>query len=208
MIQRAYWWSLRWFLATWLLLAVLGFALLGFNLFCHAEIIGELTRLKQQLQATRDKVTLNSSYQPYIVFFRSHHSRWQQQGLNRPADPQQWAAAWPGLQQQWQLPHMQYDIQPAINCEAAACDAYWPGKPVTGLALTVTPLKVRWSVSHETEVLDWLQHLQHMYGGTLVVRGCSWALAESTDLIAAQCELQLFDFARMWPVAAEAICCD
>jgi hypothetical protein len=208
MIKREYWWQLRWFLAAWLLLVTLGLALLGFNLFRHAASIEELNRLKLQLQATRAQMQRNSSYQAHVDFYLTHHSRWQQQGWHRSADPQQWAAAWLGLQQQWQLPHMQYEIQPAIHCEAAACNAYWPGTPVSGLALTVTTVQMRWSVSHEAEVIDWLQRLQHMYDGTLLVRGCHWTLAEATDLIAAQCELQLFDFSRMWPVAAEATCCE
>ncbi|HSI27960.1 MAG TPA: hypothetical protein VK953_01665 [Methylophilus sp.] len=199
-----YWSALRWFLAGWLLVSVSGFALMGFNLFRHAEVTDELTKLEEKLHAVRQQVTQNASYQPDIAFYLSHHARWQQQGITQAADASHLGTSWLALQQQWHLPHMQYEIQPSINCGDAACSSFWPGNPEAGLSMTVTSVKMRWSVNHEVEVLDWLQQLQHAYAGMFVLRGCTWALEKSTDLIAAQCELHLFNFPQMFPVSLNA----
>ncbi|MGQ3221155.1 MAG: hypothetical protein ACT6RZ_09105 [Methylophilus sp.] len=203
-----YWSALRFFLLAWLLVCLLGFAVTGFNLVGQVNTSNQLAQLEQQLHATRQQVMQHARYQAYVTFYLAHRTRWKQQKMNQPADRQQWVATWLALQQRWHLPHMQYDIQPAITCEGAACDPYWPGKSMAGLAMTVTPVRMRWSVHHEAEVLEWLQRLQHVYTGMFVLRGCSWTLEESTDLIAAQCELQLFNFPQMWPVSSDAICCD
>lgn len=199
-----YWSALRWFLAGWLLVSVSGFALMGFNLFRHAEVTNELAKLKEKLHAVRQQVAQNASYQPDIAFYLSHHARWQQQGLGQPADASKLSTSWLALQQQWHLPHMQYEVQPSVNCTGAVCNSFWPGKSVPELSMTVTPVKMHWSVNHEAEVLDWLQQLQHAYAGMFLVRGCTWAIEESTDLIAAQCELQLFNFPQMFPVSLNA----
>ncbi|MGP1716613.1 MAG: hypothetical protein ACTS9Y_05480 [Methylophilus sp.] len=201
MITSRYWHALRWFLAAWLLVSLLGFALLGFHSLRQIEIMRELKQLKQQLHTTRQQAAHNASYQPDVTFYLLHRARWQQLGINRPADPQQWTASWLALQQQWHLSHMQYDIQPTITCEGAACEPFWPGKPLAGLSMTVTTVQMRWTVNHEADVLDWLQPLQQAYTGMFLLRGCTWALEESTELIVAQCELQLFNFPQMFPAS-------
>ena len=203
MMVSEYWKALSWFVASWIGVSLLGLTLLGIDLFRQAEIAFELTQLEGKLHAIRQKVMQNASYQPDVDFYHSHRARWRQQGLGKPADPQQWTISWLALQQQWHLPHMQYDIQPSITCESTACDRFWPGEPIPGLSITVTPVTLRWLVNHETDILDWLKQLQRMYAGMLLVHGCSWEIAESTDLIAAQCELHLFNFPQMLPVSLD-----
>lgn len=204
MMTAEYWSALRWFLVSWLLVSLLGFTSIGIRLLRHAEITHELTKLEEKLYSVRQQVTQSASYQPDVAFYLSHRAHWQQQGVNQPADPHQWATSWLALQQQWHLPHMQYDIQPSIICEGAACDPFWPDKPMAGLSMTVTPVNMRWTVSHEAEILDWLQQLQHAYAGMFMLRGCTWAIEEPTDLIAAQCELHLFNFPQMFPASLNA----
>ena len=204
MITREYWQALRWFLAGWLLVNLLGFTAVGIHFFRHTEITSELIQLKQQLRAIRQKVTQNGTYQPDVAFYLSHRERWQQQGVNLPADPNHWITSWFALQQQWHLPHMQYDIQPAIVCEGEACGQFWPGKPVPGLSMTVTPVKIRWTVSHETDVLYWLQRLHQQYAGTWLVHGCKWEAKALAGAIDAQCELHLFNFPNMFPGSLSA----
>lgn len=199
-----YWRALRWFLAGWLMVSLLGFVSIGSYLFKHSEASSELISLQQKLSSIRQQVTQNASYQPDVAFYLSHRARWQQQGISQAADTNRWVTAWLELQQQWHLPHMQYDIQPSVTCEGAACGRFWPGHAIPGLSMTVTPVKMRWSVIHEADVLDWLQQLQHMYAGMLLVHGCTWVLKESAGAIDAQCELHLFNFPNMHPASLSA----
>jgi hypothetical protein len=202
-----YWRALRWFLAGWLIVNLLGFVSIGSYLFKHSEASNELIALQQKLSSIRQQVTQKTSYQPDVAFYLSRRARWQQQGISQAANPDHWITAWLALQQKWHLPHMQYDIQSSVTCTAAACDQFWPGHALSGLSMTVTPVKMRWSVSHEKDVLDWLQHLQHlqqMHAGMLLVHGCTWVMKESAGIIEAQCELHLFNFPNMSPASLSA----
>lgn len=204
MMVSEYWSALRWFVAGWLAVSLLSVTLMGLDVFRQAEMTHELAQLEEKLHDIRQKFMQDASYQPDVAFYLSHRARWQQQGVGKQADTQQWDASWLAVQQQWHLPHMQYDIQPSITCEGAACDRFWPGNPMPGLAVTLTTVNLRWSVAHETDILDWLQQLQRMYAGMLLVHGCQWAIVEATDLIAAQCELHLFNFPQMSPSSLNA----
>jgi hypothetical protein len=199
MIRDPYWHGLRWFLFGWFLVSILGAVSIGIVFSKQTEVSETALQLQQQLHAIEQQVTQRASYQKEANFYFSNQAHWQQQGLSKAADSALWVSSWMLLQQQAHLPHMQFDIQPPKACEGAACNQFLPGNAIAGLSVTVTPVNMRWSVNHEAEVLDWLQQLQHQYPDMLLVHGCTWSVAESTELVDAQCELRWFNFPDLFP---------
>lgn len=63
--------------------------------------------------------------------------------------------------------------------------------------MIVTPMKLRWSVSNESDVLDWLQQLKRSYAGSMLIRSCQWEVSDMAETIAAECELSWFDFPNL-----------
>lgn len=48
--------------------------------------------------------------------------------------------------------------------------------------------------------MGWLQQLERAEVGLLLLRRCQWRLAAGTDVIAAQCDLDLFNFPHVLPI--------
>lgn len=200
MMAGRYWLALNWSFIVWLAIAFLGLVQGCVYFFSQSELNEQLVQLEHQMHATKQQVLERAKYQQDIAFYQSHSAHWQQQGLTQPANPNQLIAEWAALQQEWALPHMQFDIQPSMSCEGQACSQYWSGDiSAFGLSMTITPVKLRWVVANETEVIDWLEKLQHQYQGMLRVRSCTWSLGEAADSIVAECELQLFNFPNLVP---------
>lgn len=201
MTTLSYWQALRWHLIALLLMILSGSVVTGIYLFQYSTLDNELNQVKQQLHAEQQRVTQQAAYQKEVGFFLTHKARWEQLGLGRAADPLQWINGWHVLQQQSQLPHMQYDVQPSTACEGVTCHQFLPIPDVGNTSMTITPVNMRWSVAHEADVLTWLQPIQQKYAGMLLVRACKWTVAESAALIDAQCELQWFNFPDAFPVS-------
>lgn len=199
MMPRDYWLALRGYLAIWALVSVLGLAVLGFYFSRQTGINDLRIQLAQQGVSLQQKASQYAHYQEDVAVYQSHHLRWQDQGMVQPAHPGQWIATWNALQQQWHLPHMQYEIQPSVTCAGQQCARFWPGDIPAGLEMTVTPLTLRWSVANESDVLDWLQQLQRSYAGRMLVRDCHWSVADTAGAITAACELYWFDFPNLIP---------
>jgi hypothetical protein len=204
MTTLSYWQALRWHLLALLLVILSGSIATGIHLFKYSTLDNELNQVQQQLRAEQKRVTQQAAYKKDVGFFLSNKARWEQLGLGRAADPVQWIDSWHVLQQQSQLPHMQYDIQPSATCEAVTCHQFLPIPNVSNVSMTITPVSMRWSVAHEAEVLTWLQPLQQKYAGMLLVRACQWTVAGSAPLIDAQCELQWFNFPGSLPASVSA----
>jgi len=153
-----------------------------------------LLQAEKQWQQRQQQVADQGSYQPDIAFFMAHRAKWQASGVMQPPDFDHWDTVLATTQQQFTLPHVSYQIQPSVFCAAATCQQQWPASPPPAFNFTVTTIQLNWLVAHESLVLDWLQQLEHAYAGLLLVRRCRWALAEGSDMIAAQCELDLFNF--------------
>ncbi len=199
MILNAYWRGLRWFLLGWLLVSISGAISIGIVFSKQAEVSETYLHLQQQLHALEQQVTQQATYQKEANFYFSNKARWIEQGMSKAANPALLVSAWMAMQQQVHLPHMRFEIQPAKICESVACNQFMPGEHISGLAMTVTPVNFHWSVNHEAEVLDWLQQLQHQYADVLLVHSCSWSVAESAEVIDAQCELRWFNFPDLFP---------
>lgn len=204
MTAASYWQALRWHLLAWVLIILSGSVATGIYLFHYSTLENELLQVQQQLRTEQQKITQESAYQKDIGFFLSHKDLWRQLGLDSAADPSLWIDDWHVLQLQSQLPHMQYDIQPSTACEGLTCHQFLPVANVNGASMTITPVNMRWSVRHESDILNWLQLLQHKYAGMLLVRGCQWSVTESAALIDAHCELQWFNFPGSFPVSLSA----
>ena len=198
MSTRAYWLALRGYLAIWGLVNVVGMGLLSMYGFRQTEMSDQRTQLMQQLTAIQQKAARYANYQQDVAFFQARHLHWQQQIL-QPDYPGHWASAWSALQQQEHLPHMQYEIQPAISCDPRSCAQFWPGTLPSGPAMLVTSVKLRWSVPHESDVLYWLQQLHQSYAGRMLLRGCQWSATGTAESIAAECEVYWFDFPNLAP---------
>jgi hypothetical protein len=199
MISHPYWLGVRWFLFYWMLVNILGAIAIGMMFSKQAEVSDIFLHLKQKLHVLEQQVMQQSTYQREANFYFSNKARWDEQGMSKAANPAFWVSSWMTMQQQAHLSHMQFDIQPAKSCESAACNQFLPGYTIAGLSMTVTPVNMHWSVNNEAEVLDWLQQLQHQYADMLLVHGCTWSVAESTESIAAQCELRWFNFPDLFP---------
>jgi hypothetical protein len=199
MIHNPYWLGLRWFLLGWVLVSILGAISISIIFSKQTEVHETSLKLQQQLNALAQQINRQATYQREASFYFSNQARWQRQGLSKEANPALWVSSWMTLQQQTHLSHMQFDIQPPKTCGNAACNQFFPGNTIAGLSMTVTPVNMHWSVNHEAEVLDWLQQLQHQYADMLLVHSCTWSVAESTDLIAAECELRWFNFPDVFP---------
>ena len=197
MTSRDYWMALRGYLSIWLLINILGLGLLGFYFFSQAEVNDQHILLRQQLASIQQSASLYASYQQDVAFFQSRHLHWQQQDMAQSASARRWISTWPTLQQQGKLPHMQYEIQPAVTCDHQNCSHFWPAEMPPGLSMIVTPIKLRWSVSNESDVLDWLQQLKRSYAGSMLIRSCQWEVSDMAETIAAECELYWFDFPNL-----------
>lgn len=199
MIINPYWLGLRWFLLGWLLVSALGAISISIIFLKQVEVSETSLHFQQLLHTLEQQVAQLAAYQKEANFYFLNKARWNEQGMSKAANPALLVSAWMALQQEGHLPHMQFDIQSPKVCESAACNQFLPGDNIAGLSMTVTPVYMRWSVNHEAEVLDWLQNLQHQYADVLLVHSCTWSVAESKDLIDAQCELRWFNFPDLFP---------
>lgn len=196
-MTRYYWLALRWTLVAWLLIVLTGAILL---IMCDAkrsEAEGTLLDLSQQLSKARQRAQLYRQYQQDAAVYLTYQTRWQQSGKGNTGNSNQWLATWHDMQQQYALPHMQYEFQPASTCSGVKCATFIPGIGQDAATLSVTPVKLRWTVTHEADVLNWLQQLQQLYAGMLLVHGCTWSMAESGVAISAECDTAWFEFPRL-----------
>jgi hypothetical protein len=192
-MTRQFWFSVRKALVYWLLITMSGLSLVAIHLFRQSQLTGELVQLEQQLDVVQQQFSQRTQYQKDVTFYLLHASRWQQLGLTEPVNADRWIASWAALQQDGQLLHMQYEIQSSIACEDMQCDQFSPVK-ASGLSMTVTPVKMRWTGTHESEIIDWLEPLLQTYSGMLLVKNCSWAVTEASNAVESECELDWFNF--------------
>jgi hypothetical protein len=194
-----YWLALRvpaigWLVALCLLAGIVGIVL---HRQWTAEI--DLLQAKKQLQQRQQQVTQQASDQPDIAFFLANRSKWQALGVMQAPDFDRWDAVLVAMQQQFALPHVSYQMQPSLLCSAASCRPQWPTAQPPAFNVSVTPIQLTWSVAHESDVMGWLQQLQRAEVGLLLLRRCHWRLAAGADVIAAQCDLNLFNFPHVLP---------
>lgn len=194
-----YWLALRGALVGWLA-AFCGVAVLLLFIM-HRQSAAEvaLAKVKQHLQQAQQQVMHEASYQSDIDFYLARHAKWQTLGFMQLPDLDHWEAAWATMQQQSRLPHLSYQIQPSVSCSGASCRQHWPTSQPPALNFTVTPIHLSWSVNHEVAMLDWLQQFYREYTGMLLVRHCRWQATEQVDEIAAQCDLEMFNFPDVLP---------
>lgn len=160
-----------------------------------------LEKANKQWRVAQQRLTQYASYESDISFYGAHFAQWQRMGLMQSPDINQWESTWAEMQQQFSLPHLEYEIQPSVSCAGASCHQYWPSKQMPEVDFTVTPVHLSWSVDHEAAVISWLQHFRTQYAGMLRVRRCQWHLAESAKTIDAQCDLNIFNFPNVLPMA-------
>ncbi|WP_029147795.1 hypothetical protein [Methylophilus sp. 5] len=201
MKARDYWPALRTTLIGWLAALCLGAGAIAIVLHRQWEVEDAWLQAQKQWHQRQQQVAYRASYQPDIDFFMAHRAKWQASGVMQPPDFDHWDAVLVASQQQFLLPHISYQIQPSVACAAATCQQQWPASQPPEFNFTVTPIKLTWSVAHESVVVDWLQQLEQAYAGLLLVRHCRWALTEGADMIATQCELDLFNFSHVLPDA-------
>lgn len=159
-----------------------------------------LEQAQQRWQESRQQFKQYASYQPDISFYLAHRETWQKTGLTQIPNLDQWASAWTEMQQQFSLPHLEYEIHPSVSCAGASCRQYWPFKQVPAFNVMVTPVHFKWLVDHESAVIPWLQHLRTEFGGAIFIRQCQWRLAEDAKKIAAECDLNIFNFPDVLPM--------
>lgn len=199
MKATAYWPVLRATLISWLVVLCLLVAVMAITLNDQRVAEDGLSQARRQWRQQQQQTELEASYQPDMHYFLAHRIGWQAHGLMQPPDFDRWDSDLVSMQQQFTLPHVAYEIAPTVSCPADACRVQWPTSQPPTLNFTVTSIQLRWSVPHESAVIDWLQQLEHAYGGLLLVRRCSWILAEGAEMIAAQCDLDLFNFPHVLP---------
>jgi|APLak6261700342_1056250.scaffolds.fasta_scaffold00325_7 hypothetical protein len=195
-----YWPTLRVSAIGWIVALCLLAGALGIVLQRQSVIEEHWRQAKKQLQQRQQQLTQQASDQPEIAFFLAHRSKWQALGVMQAPDFDRWDAALVAMQQQFALPHVSYQMQPSLTCAASTCQQQWPTAQPPAFNISVTPIQLTWSVAHESDVMGWLQKLQRADVGLLLLRRCHWRLAAGADLIAAQCDLDLFNFPHVLPV--------
>lgn len=196
-----HWRALRHLIVGWAL--TLSIVATGTGVVLYQQYAAEqaLTETMKHWRVSQQQFVQYASYQPDLNFYFAQRKAWQNKGFTQPPQIAQWASRWAAMQQQFSLPHVEYEIQPSTSCTAAACDQRWPFKISPALNVMVTPVHLSWRVEHESAVIAWLQHLRTEYAGMLLIRDCQWHLAEDAKNIAAQCDLDMVNFTDVFPEA-------
>lgn len=149
----------------------------------------------QQAWHLRQQQALDlANHQSEIDFYFASRARWQALGLLEAPHFDQWDATLAAIQQQSSLPDVAYKMQPSKHCSATTCLESWPAEVPPALNFTVTPIQLDWLLTHESAVSDWFEQLKVRFGERLFVRHCRWSLASGKQAIAAQCDVDLFNF--------------
>jgi len=188
------WQNMRPLMVGWGVTLSIGAMFVAIILYRQSFAEDTLSQTSKQWRVAQQRLTQYASYESDISFYLAHSVQWQRVGLMQLPDMNQWESALAEMQQQFSLPHLEYEIQSSASCAAASCPQQWPFKQAPEFNFTVTPIHLKWSVDHESAVIPWLQHLRTEYAGMLVIRRCEWRLAESAQTIAAQCDLDMFNF--------------
>lgn len=189
-----FWKALSGALCRFCLCCLFTFAATGYGYWQHQGLQQETLQAEQAQLALQQRAQFLRNYQPLVQWYRSHQAQWLKSGFMQAAQPAQWAASWATMQQQYQLPHMQYTIHEAMDCHPARCPlTVFPDKAESAGLLTVTPIALHWQLQHEADTLQWLQRLQQYYGPMLQIQSCRWAHQADAVLIDSQCQLLMIN---------------
>lgn len=194
MSDNSYWRTLRGVFIGWL--AALGVLAVIVVIIIYRQSGAEevLAQAGQKWRHSQQQSSQYASYQPDLDDYLAHRKRWQAIGLLQPPNLDRWESAWANMQQQYSLPHLAYQIEPLITCPSTHCTQQWPFKQWPSLNFILTPIRLSWSVDHESAIIPWIQQLQQAYRGMLLIRRCEWRLAEAKETVAVQCDVVMFNF--------------
>lgn len=203
MTVSEYWPYLRRMLTCWLCLLGGLSMFTMWSLMHQSEMSHRLSLLAQKSQQSRQQAEHFASYQADIDFYRRHQLHWQQMGFFRSFNAEVVEKELISLQQRQSLAHVDYQILQTITCAAKACSNHWPDMQSPEVDFSVTPIRLSWKLTHESDILGWLQQLTARYAGMILLRRCQWTQLEQADHIAAECELELVQFPGVLPVRNE-----
>lgn len=194
MSDNSYWRTLRGVFIGWL--AALGVLAVFVAIIMHRQSGAEkaLAQAEQKWRHSQQQSSQYASYQPDLDDYLAHREWWQAIGLLQPPNLDRWESTWANMQQQYSLPHLAYQIEPSITCPSTHCTRQWPFKQWPSVNFILTPIRLSWSVDHESAIIPWIQQLQQTYRGMLLIRRCEWHLAEAKETVAVQCDVVMFNF--------------
>lgn len=201
MNMAMHWKALRPLMVGWGLIFSIVATGLGVVLYQQYSAENDLEETIKRWRDAQQQYLQYADYQPDLNRYFAYRSAWQNAGVMQPPNIDRWASRWENMQQQFGLPHLEYQIQPSIACAVAGCGQRWPLKSLPTLNVLLTPVHLSWHVNHEAQSIAWLQRLRTEYAAMLIIRHCQWRLADDSTKIAAECDLDMVHFPDATPQA-------
>ncbi len=186
--MMAYWRHLRWLCIGWIFALLLTSVLVGWSVYLQSVVAAAWAQQQSAWVAWQQQRALSLQYQQW----QAAHKRQRAQSVMLASED--WPVQLFTLQQAYGLPHLTYQIQPAVACHATDCDLPALAALPPGGTLLRTPLQLRWSLTTISPTLQWLHRLAQHALGMLRVRQCTWSVSSATTTLEAVCEVEVFHF--------------
>lgn len=168
----------------------------GVGLLYMEQQLAQAVQLEQHAQQLAQQLATAERLQPSALATQQQLVRWQRLGLLTQPTPAQWDQRMQALQQQYQLPHLNYALTPQqpASIGTKVAEAIAAALASAALNTRLTQLEISLTNANEQAMEQWLVAMQHAFPvGWQPVR-CHWQMLSDARSIEAGCHLLWVSF--------------